>query len=73
MAENDVEDISKLQGWKTESENDRSQYEERWVRNMDLSKGNFSEDELNRSKVRKRSKLFFRKNSSYLLYCSFLL
>lgn len=61
MAENDVEDISKLQGWKTESENDRSQYEERWVRNMDLSKGNFSEDELNRSKVRKRSKLFFRK------------
>ena len=57
----DMEGINKLQGWKSESENNRSQYEDRWVKNMRLSKGIFNDTELQRSAVRKRSKIFFRK------------
>lgn len=59
MAEEDS--IVKLKGFKTTSGNDRSQYEDRWVKNIHLSKGRFDENEMARSKVRKRNKIFFRK------------
>ncbi|MEE9354195.1 MAG: hypothetical protein V3U75_01260 [Methylococcaceae bacterium] len=58
---NTPEGITRLQNWKSRSENDRSQYEDRWVKNMNLSKGRFDEKELARSKVRRRNKMFFRK------------
>jgi hypothetical protein len=61
MPEEKQEHISKLQKWKKESENNNSQNVNRWVKNMHLSKGVFDEDELKRSAVRKRSKIFFRK------------
>jgi hypothetical protein len=57
----DEDKIKTLQTWKSESENTRSQYEDRWVANMRLSKGIFPDKEVQRSVVRNRSKIFFRK------------
>lgn len=63
MAEETGKDktISLLSKWKQSSEDDRSYYEQRWIKNMNLSKGRFSEEEISQSKVRRRSKMFFRK------------
>lgn len=61
MADEKDDKLTLLSKWKKASENDRTYYEQRWVKNMHLSKGRFSDDELAQSKVRKRSKMFFRK------------
>ena len=53
--------LDDAQQWYNESENLRSSYDDRWAKNMKLIKGEFPEDEATRSKVRKRSKVFFRK------------
>lgn len=53
-----------LQASKKESEDQLSTYHHRWAKNIRLVKGVFSEDEQTKSKVRGRSKLFFRKTWS---------
>ncbi len=50
-----------LQSCKKESEQYLTMYHQRWAKNIRLIKGIFSEAETNKSKVRGRSKLFFRK------------
>jgi hypothetical protein len=57
----DQELLSKISQWQKESQELRSSYDTRWAKNLKLMKGQFSDEELNRSKVRKRSKIFFRK------------
>lgn len=65
--------LSRITGWHSESETLRSQYDNRWRRNLDLYRGIFSEEEIARSKVRNRSKIFFRKiwATSWRLVASF--
>lgn len=53
--------LDKAQKWYILSKDMRSRYDDRWTSNMKLIKGQFKDDEAERSKVRKRSKLFFRK------------
>jgi len=54
--------LTKVGKWKTESDNGMTSYYNRWARNMRLSKGIFSEEEGSVvSRVRKRSKVFYRK------------
>lgn len=53
--------LMKISAWKQESENLRSSYDTRWTKNQQLFKGKFSDDEVAMSKVRNRSKIFFRK------------
>lgn len=56
--------LAHLQKCKKESEDQLTTYHMRWAKNIRLVKGIFSEDEQARSKVRGRSKLFFRKTWS---------
>ncbi len=58
------ESLDFLQRCKKESEDQLSAYQDRWAKNIRLVKGVFSEEEVTRSKVRGRSKLFFRKTWS---------
>jgi hypothetical protein len=53
--------LDKINSMKSSSEDQISQYHDRWAKNIKLLKGIFPEDEATRSKVRKRSKIFFRK------------
>lgn len=53
--------LKKIRAWYSESDNTMTQYWNRWAKNTDLIKGRFPEDERTKSKVRNRSKLFFRK------------
>lgn len=53
--------LGHLERCKKESEDQLSTYHARWAKNLRLVKGIFNEDEQARSKVRGRSKLFFRK------------
>lgn len=53
--------LEKVSFWRSESEGMRSAYEGRWVRNAKLKKGIPLEDKTTYSKVRNRSKLYFRK------------
>lgn len=53
-----------LQKAKMESEEHLTEYHQRWAKNIRLVKGVFSEEETTKSKVRGRSKLFFRKTWS---------
>lgn len=53
--------LDRVLKWKQESESIRSNYEERWSRNIKLMRGIFTEDEKTRSNVRKRDKIFHRK------------
>lgn len=53
--------LQKIKAWQSESEDLRRRYDQRWSKNLNLVKGIFSSEEENRSKVRGRSKLFFRK------------
>lgn len=55
------EKLEQFSAWRQESLNMRSTYETRWAKNIRLMKGIWSEEELTRSKVRNRSKIFFRK------------
>lgn len=62
-AQSDMEQrqLERCARWKQESSAARSRHEQRWAKNLRLSKGIFSDEEMSRSKVRQRSKLFFRK------------
>lgn len=53
--------ISRLAQWKGQSENLRSMHEHRWATNMKLMMGVWDDEELAKSKVRQRSKIYFRK------------
>ena len=53
--------LTKVNSWKLESENNRTMHDDRWARNMKLVNGVFNDEELERSRTRNRSKLFFRK------------
>lgn len=53
--------LEKLSSYHSESKKEREVYEDRWAKNLKLIKGIFDSGELARSKVRQRSKLFFRK------------
>ncbi len=53
--------LDQAQKWYDRSSEARTQHDERWASNIKLVKGQFKENEMERSKVRKRSKLFFRK------------
>lgn len=58
----DVADFErKVEHWKNESQDNRRRYDQRWAKNIQLLRGIYPPNELNRSKVRKRSKIFFRK------------
>lgn len=56
--------LNYLQRCKKEAEQALTAYHQRWAKNIRLVKGVFGEDETTRSKVRGRSKLFFRKTWS---------
>lgn len=53
--------IDTFDKWHSESKELRRQNDIRWAQNIKLLRGIFPDDELARSKVRKRSKIFFRK------------
>ena len=53
--------LDRINSMKSASEDQISQYKDRWSKNIKLLKGIFPEDERYQSKVRKRSKIFFRK------------
>lgn len=53
--------LVKITQWKSRSENARRSYDDRWATNLKLFKGIFDEEETTRSKVRKRSKIYYRK------------
>ena len=53
--------LGQFSTWAKESEDARSVKEGRWVKNIRLLKGIWSADEMTKSKVRGRSKLYFRK------------
>jgi hypothetical protein len=53
--------LDQLCSYWSESKKERETYEYRWAKNILLIKGQFSANEMSRSKVRQRSKLFFRK------------
>jgi len=53
--------LDQLAQWRTESERHRRVYEQRWAKNLRLVQGQWSEQDLSQSRVRNRSKLFFRK------------
>ena len=55
------EQLLSLKKSKDNSERDRQSYEGRWAKNINIVKGIFPADEMARSKVRGRSKLYFRK------------
>lgn len=53
--------LDRIQKWHNDSSDMRSNYEERWSRNIRLMRGIFSDDENSQSKIRKRNKTFHRK------------
>ena len=57
----DSELFRKISSWHKEAELFRNQYDQRWAKNLKLSKGILNEDEATKSRVRNRSKIFFRK------------
>ena len=61
VKEEDGELFRKISSWHKEAEQFRTQYDQRWAKNLKLSKGILNEDEATKSRVRNRSKIFFRK------------
>lgn len=59
-AENE-ELVQQICKWHAEAAQLRMQYDQRWAKNLKLVKGIFDEEETSKSRVRNRSKLFFRK------------
>ncbi len=53
--------LDQITKYKSNSEQLISSYQDQWSRNHKLVKGLYPDDEITRSKVRKRSKIFFRK------------
>lgn len=70
--------LGKIQMWESESTSARSEYQSRWADAMRQVKGIWNPNELEKSKVRKRSKIFFRKTWGFIwrllatVYQSFL-
>lgn len=60
-ADTDRELLQQIGRWKTDSENQMRMQHQRWAKNTRLVKGIFESDEVTRSKVRNRSKLYWRK------------
>ena len=60
MMDNDKR-LKWISNCKSKSSNDRLPYEDRWVRNIKLSKGIPLEDKNTRSEIRNRNKIYFRK------------
>ncbi len=56
-----TEEVQKWDKWFEESKELRRQNDARWAKNIKLLRGIWPDDEIARSKVRKRSKIFFRK------------
>ncbi len=69
--ENDILDT--VLKYKQQSEQLRAKYDYRWSKNLKLIQGIFPEEEVTQSKVRNRSKIFFRKiwATSWRLVASF--
>lgn len=65
--------LQKICGWKSQSANMRQQYDARWAKNHKLFRGVFSEEETTKSRVRGRSKIYYRKiwASSWRMAASF--
>lgn len=61
QSKGDGDIISKFDCWYNESQELRRNADSRWAKNIKLIRGIWPDDELSRSKVRKRSKIFFRK------------
>lgn len=59
--ENTPEYLKKISGWKTESANMRTQYDHRWAKNNKMFLGVFDDTEVTKSRVRGRSKIYYRK------------
>lgn len=59
--ETNSEYLKKIATWKTESANMRTQYDHRWAKNNQMFMGIFGDDEKTKSKVRGRSKIYYRK------------
>ncbi len=57
----DQEKLDLIGKWKQASENALSAYQHRWAKNLKLLKGIWPEDEATKSRVRNRSKIYFRK------------
>jgi hypothetical protein len=53
--------LDQLAAWQQESARQRRVYEQRWAKNLRLVRGQWEEADASQSRVRNRSKLFFRK------------
>lgn len=53
--------LKKIAGWKSQSADMRTQYDQRWAKNHQIFRGIFGEDEVTKSRVRGRSKIYYRK------------
>lgn len=60
-SQSDSPEITKWESWFNEARELRREKDQRWAKNIKLLRGIWPDDELSRSKVRKRSKIFFRK------------
>ena len=65
--------LQRIQQYKNKSADMRSAYDQRWAKNLQIFKGIFGEDEVTKSRIRGRSKIYFRKvwASSWRLVASF--
>src|SRR3990172_6231878 len=65
--------VRKISGYKSQSEDLRSTYDQRWAKNLQIFKGIFGDDEITKSRIRGRSKIYFRKvwATSWRLVASF--
>src|SRR3990167_3821911 len=73
MADEIPEILNKISGWKAQSADMRLLYDQRWAKNHQIIKGIFGEDETTKSRVRGRSKIYYRKvwASSWRMVASF--
>ncbi|MFQ5687299.1 MAG: hypothetical protein ACE5GV_11615 [Candidatus Scalindua sp.] len=69
----DKDILNRVLKYKQQSEQLRAKYDYRWTKNLKLVQGIFPESETTQSKVRNRSKIFFRKiwTTSWRLVASF--
>lgn len=61
LTQADADFLRRKQAWYGEAEELRRRYDERWAKNIRLVRGIWPQGESTRSKVRNRSKIFFRK------------
>lgn len=53
--------LNRMQAWKSESANFRAQYDQIWVQNLKIYRGIFDDSEVTKSRMRGRSKIYYRK------------